>query len=499
MADLPRPALGSLLQTPSLLTDPSPAAGLFWNTGNPAALPDEQVERWSSYRLDWGETSGEYRRPLDPGTESRTRLSVEGWGKVRARSAVAGRVVLERAGLGTPAAADVIAPYGSSPLVVLDTGATELGSTTARIEGAVGMGAGPLGFGAALGFDGGDTRTVEAAVPRLIRSAVPAVVVGATWRPLGDDRVRIGVQGRWQRPTHRVNLYSLGGPTRVYELTGYSEAAPMDVTGTFYRRDIEGHSRGLGTGVASGIAGAQVVLYGELADAEARHSSAEANNPPTDTWTADVVRLGAAAQRRFFDDRLQIFGSVTRVQLNGQTQLYDVPDQVAFTARERSLDLALDARVDLRPWQVGVRASGAHQSRLRVDSLVGGAADVRSWTSVGSVELARTLGSGLSAAVAGAYGAYRTAGTIPNPSQLGSVYRTYAGPELALEATDATALLGTFTLRWEFGARGSGFFAQASTLTASPSGDFRLPLAPADVSRRTWTVRLGFTSTRPPK
>jgi hypothetical protein len=251
--------------------------------------------------------------------------------------------------------------------------------------------------------------------------------------------------------------------------------------------------------VASGIAGAQVVLYGELADAEARHSSAEANNPPTDTWTADVVRLGAAAQRRFFDDRLQIFGSVTRVQLNGQTQLYDVPDQVAFTARERSLDLALDARVDLRPWQVGVRASGAHQSRLRVDSLVGGAADVRSWTSVGSVELARTLGSGLSAAVAGAYGAYRTAGTIPNPSQLGSVYRTYAGPELALEATDATALLGTFTLRWEFGARGSGFFAQASTLTASPSGDFRLPLAPADVSRRTWTVRLGFTSTRPPK
>jgi hypothetical protein len=283
----------------------------------------------------------------------------------------------------------------------------------------------------------------------------------------------------------------------VYELAGYSEAAPMDVTGTFYRRDIEGHSRGLGTGVASRIAGAQVVLYGELADAEERHSSAEVNDPPTDIWTADVVRLGAAAQRRFLDDRLQIFASVTRVQLNGESRLYDVANQVAFTARERSLDLALDARLDLWPWQIGWRASGRHQSRLRVDSLVGAAADVRSWTSVGSVEVARALGSGLSAAVAGAYGAYRTAGSIPNPSQLGTVYRTYAGPELALAATDATALLGTLTLRWEPGARGSGFFMQTSTLAASPSGDFRLPLAPADVNRRGWTVRLGFTSNRP--
>jgi len=498
MADVPG-AFGSFLLTPALLTRPSPTAGLFWSTGNPAGLSDEPVERWSSYRLDWERTHGEYRRPLDPGTDARVRLSVEGWGKVGTRSGAAGRVVVERADLGRPAAADVMAPYAGSPLVVLDTSATDLGSTTARIEGAVGIGVGRFGLGAVLGFDAGDTRTIAAPAPRTIRSAVPAAVLGATWRPLGDDRVQIGVNGRWQQATHRINIFSLAAPTRVYQLTGYGEAVPLDVSSSFYRRDIDGHTRGLGAGVAGRIAGAQVVLHGELAGAEDRHSNAEANDPPTDRWTTDVVRLGAVAQRRFFEDRLQLFASVTRVQLNGQTQLYEVPDQVAFTARERSLDLALDARLDLWPWQLGLRASGAHRSRLRVDSLVGAAADVKSWTSVGSVEVARALGSGLSAAVAGAYGAYRTAGTIPKPDQLGTVYRTYAGPELALDATDATALLGTFTLRWEPGARGAGFFAQASTLTASPSGDFRLPLAPADVSRRTWTVRLGFTSTRPPK
>jgi hypothetical protein len=498
MADLPGGTFGSFLPTPALLTRPSPAAGLFWTTGNPAALPDEQVERWSSYRLDWEETSGDYRRPLDPGTDARIRLSVEGWGDVNVRSAAAGRVVLERADLGGPAAADVIAPYASNPLVVLDTGATELGSTTARIEGAVGIGVGRFGLGAALGFDAGDTRTVAAPAPRTIRSAVPAAVLGATWRPLGDDRVRIGVNGRWQQATHRINIFSLAAPTRVYQLTGYGEAVPIDVTSSFYRRDIEGHARGLGTGVAAGIAGAQVVLYGELASAEDRHSSVEVNDPPTDTWTADVVRLGAAAERALFGDRLRILASVTRVELNGETRLYGFGDQVAFTAREGSVDLVLDARADLDPWQVGLQASGAHQSRVRVDSLVGATSDIRSWASVASVELARALGSGISAAVGGTYGVYRAAGSIPNPSQLGTVYRTYAGPELALDATDATALMGTLTLRWQPGGRGAGFSIQGSTLGISPFGVLRLPLAPEGGGRRTWTVRFGFTSTRLP-
>jgi hypothetical protein len=498
LADLPAGDLRSSLQAPALLTRPSPAAGLFWTTGNPAALPDEQVERWSSYRLDGGETDGQYRRPLDPGTDSRIRLSVEGWGNVTARSAAAGRVVLERAHLGGPAAANQIAPYGSNPLVVLDTSATDLGSTTARIEGAVGMGLGPFGLGVALGFDAGDTRTVAAPVPRTIRSVVPAAVVGATWRPPGSDRLRIGVQGRWQQPTDRINLFSLAAPTRVYQLTGYGEPAPIDVVATFYRRDIEGHTLGLGTGVAAGIAGVQVVLHGELARAEERHSSVEVNDPPTDTWTADVVRLGASAERGLFDDRLRVLAAVTRVVLNGETRLYRVADRVAFTAREGSLDLVLDARAELDPWQVGLRASGRHQSRLRVDSLVGATSDVRSWTSVASLEVARALGPRFLVAVGGAYGGYRAAGSIPNPSQLGTVYRMYAGPELALDATDATALMGTLTLRWQRVGGGPGFFVQGSTLALSPSGHVRIPLAPGDVNRRTWTVRVGFTSTRPP-
>ncbi len=491
LGDLPRGMPGAAPGTPGLLLTPAPRASLFWSLGNPAALATEPLDGWSTYRVGGSKSEGEYRRPLDPAREDRLRISAEGWSEAGSRSAAAGRVVLDRVTHGAPALANVAAPYGSSPLVVLDTAHSDLGSTAARLEGALAVELGAFGLGVALGFDALETRTVAAPVPQAIRAAVPGATAGATWKPLGSDRFQVGVHGRWQHSMQRINLYSLAAPTRVYHLAGYGEIPPVNVVSTFYRREMERTSRGAGAGLQARLAGARLIAFAELSDAEEEQSTIEVNDPPLDVWAADQLRFGAVMQRRFLADQLLIHASATQAEVTGRARLHEQDDRVVFTTDESALHLSLDTRLDLDSWSFGARLTGARHSRTAVDSTVSARSEIRSWTTGGSLEGARRLGHGFSAAAGAALNLYRAAGAIPNPLHLGESYNAYVGPELALYGSDATARAGTFTLRWDRPAGGPGVFLHARAASAVPGDEAGLPLARRDARRSGWSITFG--------
>ncbi len=492
VADLPRLMPGTTLALPGLLTTPPPRAGLFWTAGNPAALVAEQGDGWTAFQLEAVNADGEYRRPLDPGTEEGTRLSAQGWGAAGRRSAAAGRVVLDRRETASPAHAAVAFPFGSSPLVVLDTAPSAMGHTAARIEGAGGVAIGPAAIGLALGFQAQESRTLAAPVPRQIRVAAPAAVLGATLAVPGTDRVHIGVHARWQRARQGVGMYSIAAATRVYQVSGYNEARAMDLVGVFYNRDIQRESRGAGAALAATIAGARFVVFGETGSTDDAHTSTQAVDPPSDTWTADGHSYGVAATRTFLGERLGLNGIIRRASVDGLTRLHDWDDAVIFTADESRLELALDGRLDLDPWTIGLRVAGTHESRLRTDSMAGMPADLESWVTAGAAEVARAIAGGFSASAGFSLATYKPAGTIPAPDQPGDLFFGFVGPELVFYGTDALAHATALTLRFDPPANRAAFFLQARFGSASPAGSSRLQMGPPLGATRTgWSLGIG--------
>lgn len=492
LADLPRPAPGAGFGIPGLLTAPAPRTGLFWTTGNPAALPFEVADAWSGYRVETAAAEGEYRRPLDPRREERTRLSVQGWSPAGPGRAAMGRLVLDRVLQGAPALADIPTPYGSSPLVVLDTANSDLGSTAARIEGALGVRMGRFGFGLAAGFDAVETRTVEAPVPQTVRGASPATVAGVTWSPFRSDALVLGVHGRFQRTTYAVDLYSLAAPTTVFHLSGFAEPTPINLVSAFYDRDIMRTGREVGTGVALEVAGTRILLFGDVGRAREEQSSLDVNDPPVDSWAADQLRYGAAARRSFNDRRLIVTGSVTRTELSGETRLHEQDDEVVFTVEENAWDLMVDARWRLAAWRVGARAVGTYRDRLGVDSTLVAGSRVESWNTGASVEVARSLGVNLTAAAGIALADYHAAGAVLDPRLLGTVYGAYVAPEIGLRATDSRTRALRLTLGWSPAPGRVSTFLQARWGASTPNTAFFVPKGPGSGEERTgWGVTLG--------
>lgn len=85
-ADLPRELPWSSA-TVSLLFH-EPRTGIFWSSGNPAALVDDIGERQTQYAIDVGRERGSWRRPLDPGEVTRRSASGTGWTRVSPRLAL---------------------------------------------------------------------------------------------------------------------------------------------------------------------------------------------------------------------------------------------------------------------------------------------------------------------------------------------------------------------------------------------------------------------------
>ena len=135
-ADLPR-RLAHVDAVPGALLLPAPRVGLFWTAGNPAALRAELNDTRTDFRFAAAHESGSFRRPLDPGGRSIQQAGGSGWTPVDRRLALTGRAEVNEERFDPGTSADVQEPYPTSPFVTLDTSATAMRRTSARLEGAL--------------------------------------------------------------------------------------------------------------------------------------------------------------------------------------------------------------------------------------------------------------------------------------------------------------------------------------------------------------------------
>lgn len=499
LADLPRGFPSAQVQLPGLLEESEPRVGLFWNAANPGALPFEVQEVRSAFAASRENVSGDYHRPFDAGSESHTRAVAVGWRPLGSRGAGVASAVLNDASYADGVYSDVVRPYASSPYLVADTSSADLDQLSARLEAAGGWQLGPYGLGIGVGFQGQETRSVASPVPRLNHSAGPGVSGGVA-RAFSSGNVRLGVSGRWQSLNERTRVYTVAAPTRIYQIDGYAEAPPQDVS-SLYERRLELEAWTYGGGIAGTARGADWALWGHRAGSKERWSNERIRHPRTDAWQAWSTTVGSAASGRVFGTTL-VTATVRWTELDGQAEPAPSPDAddalfedpAVFRADEEALDAALEIRSPLGDgrWVIAGVLTLKQEWRDREDSRVeaGSSLDMRAVG--GSLEILRALTRGLAVSASGALLAYDPIGAIPNPAAMGPEYRRWAGPEMAILGTPTTTRHFSLGARWDPGA-GRAFWLRLESTSVGP-GDLEtvLTLLP-EGTRSTWRLSGGVT------
>ena len=488
IADLPR-RLPTGLRVPDLLSSPAPRVGEFWTGGNPGALARELRDRRADFRLAVQDASGDYARPLDPGGMGRASLSTTGWTPVGRRGAAIGSAVFDRSSLRDSIFADVLLPYGSNPFIVVDTMGDPVRRSAIRLEGALAWEFGRFGAGFAVGWEGQSSRTVVSPVPRLDRTAAPALSAGVTY-DLGP--VRVGGFGRWRRMAEFIQIYTVSQPGRIFQLEGYGEPVPLDFDESSYRRRFERDASSFGASAAFTGFGADWALYGLRERAsEGQFVRFLLSDPPKDTWDADGWRLGIASQWTFLNPG----AAEWVVTLDGEFRtltgeaFQEAIGGVVFTADETQLDLALDARVRLPGgWLLGGRAELRRSGRDRRDLFAGATSDIRGTEGGGALELGRIFAERVGVSAGLRVASYGPAGTMPDPAGRGPEYRRFVGPGLALDLNQVLVTGGVLTLRWQTGEE-TGVWLRGAFGSLSPS-ESPLPLTPGG-GRQAWAVTAG--------
>lgn len=490
IADHPR-RLPKAPLLPQLHLAASPRVGLFWTSGNPAALAFEVSARWSELHASFSSDRGTYRRPLDPDDVEAIQFSALAWQRVGGKSAAAGRIIADRQNLGNASFADFVDPYSSNPLVIADTSAPEMRWLRARLEGAYGLRLRGWGLGLAAGIEVRDNRTEAARFPRDGRFSTYGAAVGVVREvPFADLRVAGYV--RWLGGNEAVELLARPGLGLVYRIEGYAEPTPIAVAPPqilFFRR-IERHATALGLGVTGKVWGTTWSAVWQRTHRDEAHFSQLRRDPPEDRWEADGRVLGGSLQRPFFADKLLLTAEVHHSRLEGEATRADLEGTI-FEAEENALALAADARFFAPPWTVAARYALGREWRRRTDFIAEIGSEIETWSPGVAFEVARAFGNRTLTSVGFALAAYSTDSAIPNPEAMGPLYGTLVAPELSLYATQARPAAVTVALRQGIGTRTAlSVLTSWETLTSTGSGS--LPFAP-NGDRTLWSVRIGVT------
>lgn len=491
LGDLTRTLPGARHELPNLLSRAAPKTGLFWSVGNPAGLAFEMDDSRADLGLSYDRNEGDYRRPLDPGSEANWRLEGTGWRPLGTRAGVIGRVEVRRTSLTDTTFSDVLSPYRGSPFVVLDTLGDGLDRTVARIEGAGGWGLGDVAVGLGFGYESQDTRTKRSNVPRTNRTAMPAATAGVAWRP-GGRTLTIGVHARWQEHTETMAAFSIGAGSRIYAPAGYTEPVAFDLSSSVFVRRFERTAYAIGASASGDLGRTTWVVYGQRESRmEDRFSTvASGNDPLTDTWDATGWTLGAAARLTVGGLSLGVDGRYKT--LDGEGVRGDI-ELLSFTAEERRLAISGDVRLGGdEPWLAELRAGLVHESRLRTDLIEQVASDISSWSPHVSGEVARRLSGRVSLSLGGSFVSYTPTASTPDAAMIGSAYEKWIAPELGLMATGATAWSGVSTLSIDASER-TRLWLRGQWVAASPESPAQ-PLPDTPTGTRTHgLVTLGVT------
>jgi len=486
VADLAR-ELPSGPAFPDLLSFPAPRVGLFWTVGNPASLPLELEDARVEFRAGARGASGDYARPLDPGDPSSGAISTMGWRPLGDRGAVIGSAVFDRTTFGDSLFADVQLPHSSNPFVVMDTIGDPVRRNAFRLEGATGRRFGKLSLGVAVGWEGQSNRTIASPVPRLDRTATPGATGGVVYE-IGP-RVRIGAHARWRQQREFIQIATISQPSRVFQIEGFEEPIPLDLQPNIFDRRFERNQYALGGSVGLDVLGGTWVVFGQREHAEEdQFTNQREADPPTDRWDADGWTVGGAAQWGAAKERWLITLDARYTTLEGEAFSANVRG-IVFTVDEERFIGDLDARLGLgRGWRAGVHVGVRRDTDDRRDLLAQATSNIRSWQGGAALELARVFSRRFAASIGGRFSSYGPSGEIPDPDDLGPVYRRFIGPGLALQLAEAFNAAGTATLRFQAAER-TGFWVRGQFAVLDPTGS-SIPLLPTG-TRRGWTFTAG--------
>jgi hypothetical protein len=475
---------------PDLLLYPAPRVGLLWTMGHSGALPFELEDGRSEFHAAVADVSGDYRRPLDPAQAREMDLAGFGWRPLGA-GAVVGRADLTLQSMDPSSYAQVIAPYGSSPLVATDTSAPAIEGPTARLEGAGGWRFGGWGVGLAAGYEALNIRTDAVRLTRSVRAANWGVGGGVV-RRLGG-RLRLGLYGRWQGWAEQFIISSQGEPGLVHQLKGYAEPEPIVIFGSppFYARRIEQEAWSAGVGAAGDIAGLVWTLFAATTHrSETQTSELLSNDPPHDSWEASGPTIGGALQATLWGKLLatldarwvSLEGNATRMDLEG----------VIFRANESALVVTTDFRIapSRSRWSGALALSVRRESRDRRDAIAEFGTNIEGWVHSGALEVAHWFGERFIASAAYAGSFYSRTARLPDPSGLGPAYQELIAPELAYYGTESISHQGALTFRWNPQSVTSLWVQGRYGVLKPLEGENPLEFAPQG-ERQSWSVALG--------
>ena len=491
IADLPRTPPGAP-PLPSLLTVPAPRVGLAWTAGDPSGLPADVRGPWGSIATSGAGERGEYRRPLDPAQSSVLQGHLVGWRTLGRRGAAVGRIVVDQESRDPSSASNVIAPYATSPFILLDSSATAMRLQRARLEGAAGWTVGAWAVGIGAGIESRDGRSERTQVPRLARAAAPAVSGGVS-RALPWSGVRLSAFARWAGEAETAQVIPRTGTGTGYLLVGYTEPDRIQLTpSSFFERRLERGATAVGGGAAGSLFGAAWTIAAEATQRREDYTSQRRDDPQSDRWTATGSRAVAGAQRQVMGDRLLVTARGELVSLEGEGRRFDL-EGIVFRAVERMWQV--DGEVRWAPtssaWMAAASGSVRREERTRRDFVAEREVVVNSWAPSVSLEVARRITGPWDVSAALGIGQYQPAARIPNAALEGPVYQAYVGPSVAYDASAATVQRAALTARYRL-PRGAAVWLSGRRDTRSVGSGTATAGGPAG-SRNAWALAVGVT------
>lgn len=442
-ADLPRELPWSSA-TVSLLFH-EPRTGIFWSSGNPAALVDDIGERQTQYAIDVGRERGSWRRPLDPGEVTRRSASGTGWTRVSPRLALMGRAVASRESHDPGTRANSTRPYASTPYVTLDTSGSPTADARVDLEGVTSLAIADWRIGAALGLQSAQRQSWASGLVRRNRRAVPAVAAGAT-RMFGA--FASGPYVRWQGTSETIQLIERDAEGTVVQLEGLRDVPRLDVLEVYYRRQTDrvataGWSFG---GTIRNLAWAAFIERSALAE---RLTQQRTNDPAEDRWNAAEWATGAAYEhRRGAHDRFLLRG--TYVSLTGTGDAAADTSGVLFRAHEAVFSSRAEWRrvPSEEGWRIVATLSLDYGDRQRNAPSVPMTSRIEGLTTSAALEVGRYASRRLFAGSAIALGHYSANSAFPAPFSLGQSYRDFILGEYDLLARSSHATSAATGVRW---------------------------------------------------
>lgn len=432
---------------PGMLELPKPVVGQSWSARNPAAFVDDIREPYTRLTLGAHGVQGTYRVATNPARFSAFAGEYGGWRRLQSRSAVIGRVAVERAIQAAGEQAVLIAPDLSSPFVPADTNAPPTARTRVILEGGQSVQLGRWRLGVALGYEGMSDNAERSTIGVVRRSAVGGASAGVALT-IGMAG-RVGLSARRISRNETANIFANPGTARLYLLDGFVNVKAQDYVleaPPFFRRaDRSGNALSVdASGLLWSAAWSGWVGYEST---DERQVGAVATNTPVQRWGTAGYDGGAAVQRTFGE--LLVSAVATGKIQRGETER---PSATArqFEADANRLTLISDVRwTPQRPaWAAAATIQVGRQWQRATDRAARTSTDITAWSPGVSVELAREASNSWSYSAGVGVGFYTPYATIPSINGRSASYLTLVASALELAAAPARTNTLSFTVRW---------------------------------------------------